>query len=305
MAGTTQSPSSAHRQASPDYWSDIARQWNLLGAPLRPCEQDLQFCADAIAQAVQAQRPLRVVILGVTPELYQLALAHQANVSAVDRSQAMIDVIWPGPRAAAIRGDWSDLPFETAARDVVLCDGGAITLPYPHGLRRLAAEVKRVLAPGGRCVIRTFVQPPDHENADDVLRDLVRGHVPNTNVLKLRLGMALQQHTSDGVLLAEVWNALNHVAPDLTRLANQIGWIPEQLLAINSYRDCQNRYSFHTLDEFVEPFVEQTGGFIVESVRVPDYVLGDRCPTVIFHRNDVPVVDDLGGAVTSRPHFKL
>lgn len=284
------------RATSRDYWLNMARQWDLLGAPLRPSVEDLCFYQEAIELLGGSKRSLRALILGVTPELFHLAWPQQTEVSAVDRTQGMIDLIWPGPRDAAICGDWCDMPFETASRDVVLCDGGAITLPYPQGLEQLARELHRVLVPCGLCVIRTFVRPPCREKTAEVLNDLWAGNVPNTNVLKLRLGMALQDDVREGVTLAEIWNTLHRAAPDLNRLAKQIGWEPEPLLAINAYRDCPNRYSFHSMDEFLSRFVEQPGGFTTNAIRVPHYALGDRCPTVVLRRDDFEHTEAAGDA---------
>jgi hypothetical protein len=117
--------------------------------------------------------------------------------------------------------------------------------------------------------------------------------------------MALQEDVQDGVLLANIWQALYDVAPDLNRLAEQIGWRPEPLRAIDAYRDCRNRYAFHSLDEFLDPFVEQPGGFAVESIQTPTYPLGERCPTVIFRRDESPHVtraDEDRVAILHPPH---
>jgi SAM-dependent methyltransferase len=183
-----------------------------------------------------------------------------------------------------IRADWKALPLEASSRDVVLCDGGLQLLAYPHGLEELATSLRRVIAPGGIFVVRLFVPPAVREMPEAVLADLLVGRVASTNHLKLRLGMALHEDARRGVGLRQVWDALHCVAPDLQHLAARLGWPPEHLLAINTYRDRQTRYHFPDLPELCESFCMTNGGFASERTYRPTYELGDRCPTVVLRR---------------------
>ena len=288
------------------YWSGISSRWNRIGSPLRPGKQDEHFFETAIFLAKALRQTPRLVILGVTPELYDLAQSHRVTTTAVDRTQSMIDVIWPGPAEAAYLGEWTDLPFAGSSFEIAFCDGGPIVVPYPEGMRSLVRELHRVLAPGGLAAIRTFVQPTQRESVDVVLRDLLAGAIPNTNVLKLRLGMAIQSNTLAGVQVSAIWEALHQIAPDLKALARQLGWVPDELLAIDAYRDCDDRYHFHTLNEFAKVFVEEPGGFAVTSIHVPAYPLGNCCPTFVFRRDDVidgTSPNEICAAPVRRPRF--
>jgi SAM-dependent methyltransferase len=272
------------------HWHNIAGQWDQVGPPLRPSAPDLAVYADVLARWQGAGVP-RGLILGVTPELYRLPWPESSQVIAVDRTQRMIDLVWPGPRSDAVCADWTDLPLETASRDIVLCDGGIIMLPYPHGHAQLIRGLQRVMAPGGLCAFRLYVLPDALETPQEVLADLCAGRIANLNLLKLRLGMALQAKCEQGVQLGHVWDVLLKAAPDLDELASRIGWPLAHMQAIHTYRACPSRYYFLTLPEVCSLFTENPGGFILESVHVPTYALGERCPLVVFRRTEsIPVI---------------
>ena len=205
------------------------------------------------------------------------------DLLAVDRSQAMIDGVWPGPVGSARCGDWLEMELSKASRDLVFCDGGINLLSYPSDHRRLVALLKDILSPGGLCVLRLFTPPPHHEAPEIVIEDLVEGKIPNLNVLKLRLWAALQRNVDEGVELAAVWRTVKNAVGDLVGFARKIGWPEEQMLAINAYRDTRARYYLLTVDDTVELFCEG-GAFEVDDVWVPTYEYGERCPVVVLKR---------------------
>ena len=261
------------------HWPDLARRWAELGPPLRPSPEDIGLFADVVARW---QGPVRGLILGVTPELYRLPWPRGSHLLAVDRTRGMIDAVWPGPPGTVVQADWRALPLASSSRDVVLCDGGLVQLPYPAGVAALARGLRRIMSPGGVCAIRLFVPPAKPESPDDVLRDLLAGRVANLNVLKLRLAMAMYERSRGGIRLDRIWEVVHRVAPDPERLAARIGWNPGALRGIDVYRDCAARYHFPGIDAVRREF--RAAGFDCENVRVPQYVLGERCPTATFRR---------------------
>lgn len=272
--------------AANGHWPDVARQWERVGPPLRPSRQDLTLVVDVIAGwARHHARGLRALICGVTPELYRLPWPAGSSVRAIDRARPMIQAVWPGPRDAVVCADWAAMPLAPASVDVVLCDGGAHLVPYGVPRAAFARELARVISPGGLFVARLFVPPARRESPDAVLQDLLEGKIASLNVLKLRLGMALQANALEGVRLSRVWDALHAVAPDHEQLAARLGWPVDHVRAIDTYRDCPARYHFQTTDEVRALLCDDMGGrFALESVSVPTYDLGERCPTVVFRR---------------------
>lgn len=265
------------------HWQRVAGQWSQVGPPLRPSPEDLAFFERAAGKVVaRLGRAPRVLLLGVTPELYRLPWPAGTDFLAADRSEAMIDIVWPGPREVVVRTEWLDLALPPGSRDVVLCDGGLHLLDWPEGQRRLAELLSRAVAPGGVVAVRLFTPPAVREDPARVLDDFAAGRIASLNILKLRLGAAMMPSVAEGVRLARVWDAINAAAPDRDAFAARIGWTPEHLAAIDSYRGSEGRYHFATLDEVTATFA--AAGFRVASVDVPAYELGDQCPTVAFER---------------------
>jgi hypothetical protein len=266
------------------HWLATARRWNQIGPPLRPSPEDIGFYAASIDRWVLANGSPRALILGVTPELYRLPWPSGTNLQAVDRTRGMIDAVWPGPRSAVLCSDWTAMPLPARSRDVALCDAGLILVSFPDGLSKIVRVLRHVLQSGGLFVTRLFLPQAERESSGVVLSDLLAGRIANLNILKLRLGMALQENGERGVQLGHIWDALHHAAPSLPRLAERIGWPLESLSAIDVYRNCTSRYHFTAFEEICHLFCDDPGGFACETIDIPGYELGERCPTVAFRR---------------------
>jgi len=255
-----------------------------VGPPLRPAAQDIGFCRDAVRQWVRHRGAPRVLLLGVTPELYRLPWPKGTDFLAVDGARAMIDTVWPGPKENVQCTEWLAMALPDGSRDIVLCDGGLHLLAYPQEQRRLVCLLRRVLSDHGLCVFRLYVPPARRESPDVVLKDLLEGRIANLNILKLRLGMSLMGSAAEGVELETVWRAVARLTPRLEGLASRIGWPVEHMLAINAYRGSTARYCFVTVKQIRDLFCGSPGGFEVQRLHVPTYELGEQCPTVVLQR---------------------
>jgi SAM-dependent methyltransferase len=270
---------------SADHWPDLATQWAQVGSPLRPVEADVALFTQAVVRcAAERDRPLRALILGVTPELYRLPWPAGTRLLAVDHTQAMIDNVWPGQTSEVACGQWTHLPLATGSRDIVVCDGGVHLISHPAEHWELVEELHRVIAPGGYFVARLFVPPAQRQSPAAVLESLLAGEIANLNILKLQLGMALQQSAADGVELATIWETLHNAAGDFPTLAARLGWPLAHLLAINTYRNCPRRYHFVTTEEVRALFCRHPGGFEIEIIPGPNYPMGEQCPIVVAKR---------------------
>jgi SAM-dependent methyltransferase len=262
----------------------IADRWRLLGPPLRPVGEDLQFVREAALRwKARAARAPQVVILGVTPELWELPWPDGARVRAIDRSAEMIEHVWPGPASDAAQRDWLDLPFADESVDIVACDGGWHLLDG-SGQARLATELARVVAPGGCFVARLFTPPDVAETPAEVVTDLWAGAIPSLNHLKLRLGMALADENRR-TYLPDVWRFIHDLDPDWSSLAEKLGWEADHLAAIDAYRDADASYEWARIDEVVVKLCNGETGFEPEAVASPAYLLGERCPTVVVRKD--------------------
>jgi SAM-dependent methyltransferase len=250
-----------------------------VGVPLRPCHDDLRHFSELLR--VKQPGPVQALILGVTPELYGLDWPVGARIRAADRSPEMIQAIWPGPPADAVLSEWLNLPFGDASFDRVVCDGGLHLVGYPDGHRKLVQSIARVLKPEGRFVVRLFSLPERRETPQQVLRDLSTGSIPNFHVFKLRLAMALQRSSHEGIVLNRVFQYLLDAMGDLNRIAEATGWSREEVSTVNSYRDSTNIYHFLTEAESIEAL---TSGCLLrfEGRRESRYPLGERCPLLVL-----------------------
>ena len=221
----------------------------------------------------------RVLVLGVTPELAKLPWPPDATVVAVDRSDPMIAALWSGAgdvaSATATCGDWRALPCENGSIDLIAGDGCFSALAYPNDYRVVAAELRRVLATGGRVALRMFVPPATRDDLETIASDLPAGRIGSFHAFKWRLAMALQTTPEDGACLGAIWTAWNAMCPDPSVLS----WSAETIATIDSYRDSPITYSFPTLDQIRAAF----GAHLTDvSCSVPTYELGERCPTLIW-----------------------
>lgn len=253
-----------------------ASHWHHVGPPLRPHPTELELFRAALPRTPSP----RVLLLGVTPEIHALPWPSGTDLFAVDRSVDMIEQVWPGSPDRALLAAWTALLFPDESFDAALCDNGLAMLPYPAPQAGVAAELGRVLRPGGRCVMRIFVPPDERESPDDVLADLDR--IPDLNVLKFRLWMALHESASDGVRRHDVWQRIHDATGgDLAALASRTGWPEPYVLALDVHRNSEARYHFSGVDEVRELFGD---GFSLESVQYPNHAFGDACPVVELRR---------------------
>lgn len=269
---------------SPGQWPTIAATWQLIGSPLRPVAEDVALVRAASDKwRAATSRPPRVLILGVTPELFHLPWPTGTVVRAVDRTEQMLAEVWPGERDDAVQADWLHMDWPDDSFDLVLCDGGWSLLDLPSQ-QLLARRLSQIIAPGGRFVARLFVPPSRRESPEEVLSSLTAGRIRDLNCLKLRLGMALMPSSLEGVELAEVWRRAHDVAGSWPALAERVGWDLDQLSVIDAYRDSSARYHFVSVEEFEATMCDSPVEFTVHRVDVPGYVMGDQCPTVVMRR---------------------
>jgi SAM-dependent methyltransferase len=268
---------------SKEHWPEMAWAWDESGAPLRPSAEDVEGYHRRAKEWWSVHGSPRVLLLGVTPEIYKLPWPEDREFIAVDRTPAMIAHVWKGRPEEVLQASWLELPLPPASRDIALCDGGLHLLDHPVGQKKLVERLHEVLAPGGRCILRLFTPPDIKESAQTVLGDLLAGGVANLNILKLRLGMAMQTSLESGVAVKDVWQALRALAPDWESLAHGLGWPVAHLAAVDAYRGSDARYYFMTVDEVTELFCGD-GRFVSLGWDVPHYALGERCPIIAFER---------------------
>ncbi len=273
-----ETPASA---VSRDHFSRIAPQWSHFGPPLRPSADDT-----AVVQRVVANlgSGAHAVVLGLTPEIVACTWPADVTLSAVDHSPAMIQALWPpvkGPaNARVVLADWCAMPIPSGTIDLVAGDGCYVVQNFPQGYAALTREVRRVLRPTGRFVIRVFLRPDRLESVEDIARALAGGEIGSVHALKLRLLAALHGASGAGSRLDDVWQAWAPMSSLLpVHLAGVRGWTAEEIVGIESYRGMDSRYFLPTLAE-----LRQTLHAFFREVECAwgRHELADRCPTLVL-----------------------
>lgn len=267
-----------------NHWSEYAKRWKLVAPPFKPVEQDIKNYWKAAEKWIKRHGAPNVLILGVTPQLFNLPWPDKTGFLAVDSNQAMIDMVWPGLKEDTMCADWLDMNLPDGSRDMVLCDGGLEAQPYPQGQQQLIRNIRNVLSGQGLCIFRLYALPTKRESLDIIFEDMLGGRIPNRAVLELRLAMALQKSADEGVTFGMIWQAVHEVVPDLKSLIGRTGWTPDDTLELDVHRGSAVRFNYTTIDQVIEMFCNDPGGFVLDSISTPDYVLGDRCPVIVFQR---------------------
>ena len=268
-------------------WKVHARQWSSVGQPLRPGLDDIHFVQTAVSDWLEnsRQHSPTVLVMGVTPELCSLPLDSDSRFIALDKSFSMIENLWrprPDTQDTAICGDWRSMPLSRLSVDLALGDGSLSNLRYPDEYETAFRELRRVLRPTGRCLLRCFMQLDERETIQNVIADLNAGLIGSFHALKWRLVMALQPSLEEGVAVDAVWQLVNERWPDLNRLAQALGCPLEQVSTIRAYQNVPTRYTFPTFSQYCDFFAASR--FSVVEIATHRYELGERCPTFVLEK---------------------
>ena len=163
---------------SRDHFASIVPQWSHLGPPLRPSPDDTAEVQRVVADLGAGAR---AVVLGLTPEIVGCQWPSDVALLAMDHSRAMMRSLWPpqqGPsNSLAALASWLSMPIRAGEIDIVVGDGCYVLLDFPDGYAALTNEVRRVLRPGGRYVIRVFLRPDRAETVEEIAQALDNGDI--------------------------------------------------------------------------------------------------------------------------------
>lgn len=259
------------------FWQSVPKQWKHFGAPLRPCAEDIKVMEDQVVRwaAESSVNGCNVLLCGVTPEIAGMEWPAGTRLWAVEKSQAMIDEVWPAKESTtqqACIAEWTRLPFKPGSFDIIIGDGCLSSLAYPQKQLEFFRAMRNVIRCDGLLIMRFFIQRDEPERPESVFKDLAEGRIGNFHVFKWRLTMSLQTTASEGVRVNNVWQAWND-AGVIT------DWPHQEVETIETYKGSDHRLTFTTMQEIREvhaPFFEE------RECIVPGYELGERCPILVY-----------------------
>lgn len=255
-------------------WNDISTHWDDWKAPLRPSTIDTFIIKEKLENNTFAN-PAKVFLLGVTPELVTMDFGFPTYIEAMDRSQAMIDNVWPGDvdgYRKAILGDWSRFAPLGRTYDLVLADGSLVFFS-PTKAEGLVMAIRRMLKTEGKFVFRNFIQPTEKETISSIVKEFKDGYVSNFHSFKFRVAMALQKDFKTGVTQAEVYDRIQAILP----LNPDHGFSENDLGTLNFYQNKKARHHFPTIQELTSILDKW---FANTEVTYPAYEFGNCCPII-------------------------
>jgi SAM-dependent methyltransferase len=263
-----------------DYWDALAHQFQYQQPPLRPCAEDIGIMRKIVGEwNPRHGRPqIKVLLFGVTPEIVNLGWPSGTHLLAVEKSQAMIDVVWPGEiqgQRKAIRGNWFNLDIEDHSFDFVIGDGFLTSLAYPDQYLQMARSIFRWLKPDGLMIARLFASPEKKETLQNILADLKANRISKFDILKWRLAMAIQKNIHQGVAVGDIYRAWMNIGKEIPFFPANTGWRPETMNTIKLYEGRTNAYTFPTVAELNAVF---SSAFEPVSTTFPQYDFGHCCP---------------------------
>ena len=254
--------SEADSNSRDSYWSGLVSRYLAVPPPLRPqsaeFEQYFRLAASCLDGVTQGQFG-SVLVLGATPEFYHHFKKNSHSVMALDKSQAMLETLWPGAESEYVVGDWVEAKLGGPLFDLALCDGGLSLLEYPGELQRFAQVMCKRLAPGGLLVSRVFLPERTCTALEQVLDDLHQGEVCSASLLKVRLWMALAAKSDGCVTLHDVWSAYDNAVECKDTLRDVAGWGDADFDSMASYQGLHTNYFFPDENALKSGFQELAG----------------------------------------------
>ncbi len=228
------------------HYENMIAIWEAIGLPLRP--------KSPVKEKIKALIPSPdsdLLVMGVTPEFYAMA----DRVTALDISPAMIGAIWPGdgPGKQAVQGSWLDMPFADDSFDIVLSDGVMNIVSQPDSLDLMLREVRRVLRPGGRAIMRWFVAP-EIQPEDAEIFDFAMNHCQGSiDAMRWRIVVHTAQ-CSDApyIEVAEAYEMFERLFPDTEQLCLANDWDAETVARVRVYKDGTQKFHIPTCSEAIE-----------------------------------------------------
>jgi SAM-dependent methyltransferase len=239
------------------YWESRAREWRV-APPLTPTQDDIAWYEARVGECASALggRPLRAVLLGVTPGIATMRWPRRTALLAVDWATGMLRHVWPDfgfpDQTDVVRADWRELPLATGSIDLVIGDGCYSALGTLAGARQLNREINRVLTSGGWYCMRAFCRAERPTSPAELFEELASDRADNLDLFRWRLAMAVHGESVEGVSLGKVWRLWRDHIEAAPTVPGGHGWSADQRANMARWEGVEARFSFPSLRELRE-----------------------------------------------------
>jgi SAM-dependent methyltransferase len=265
-------------------WSRQSERWSNVGPPMRPSLSDIALMKSLAIDTLNDIKLNRyeVAVLGVTPEIIQIAWPGNTNLTAFDQSEEMIKKLWRPNQH--IKSDvklstWQTLPLKDGDINLVIGDGCLTPLPSEEVYLDVLKELKRVLAAEGKIIMRCFVRDSEVKDIESIVQSVQLKKIENFGSLKWKIAMALVDPESSRVEIKKISQTFNQLFKDRQTLAKNNKWPIQTIDTIDIYESMSGHLTFPTLDRLLEIFEEF---FVVDQVITLDYEMAKNCPTIVL-----------------------
>jgi hypothetical protein len=266
----------------------LAETWPLLQPPLRPSAGDLAAFQQVIDEWVEAHHggTPRALILGATPELWELAWPDRTKVCVIEPDPEVARQLWPGPERSLRVARWLTTAPTDGPFDIVFCDAGLHTLGFPAAQTELCRRLAAVMPAGGQLAMRLITPPSQREPSVRVVSELWAGNIPDMSQLVMRLCHALQQSPAGGVRADAVWLKLRSLCKDWETLLDRTGWSSDSIGIAELLRFSTANYHFVTLVEVLDMFVHgHNSPFEMSRLVTGGGPMAVQCPVLTLEKH--------------------
>ncbi|MFA5993025.1 MAG: class I SAM-dependent methyltransferase [Candidatus Pacearchaeota archaeon] len=149
-----------------EVYSPIAKAWAHYPSPARPSKEEIDFYEKSILKVSQ-NKDIKVLILGVTPELRDICTKYKLDVTLVDISKDMAEAMEnlvknKNPKEKIVIANWLDMKFDTKF-DLVMGDI-VINLFGLEDWDLFLKKIKNTLVENGHFLTRLMLDSPLRKN---------------------------------------------------------------------------------------------------------------------------------------------
>lgn len=274
----------------PTFWNTQIASIKAMGPPARPHRSDIACMRTMMLERI-ASWPLagriKVLVLGVTPEIVGMDWPPGTDITAVDLSEGMIEAFWLGDIAETrrlVRADWMAMPFEPDTFHFVLGDNVFNALDYPQGYRDLADALDKITRPEGLCIIRVLCQAQPREDGYEIVECYKAGKLTDFTEFRFRMMTASQASVQEGLFTSKeaIDKTMEEHGLRMTEVYEKTGFQPPRPPASQPMTKMSPyKVTYPTPEEFLQAISHRFGAV---DARHGDHPLAHRTPVFALER---------------------